>query len=133
MESQAWRPNWTGKHGWAAPNATPNPPRQASLFVRFSVRSRAMFVSKLAMLMSRSCVLLGFVVLAECVVMLGLMMMMRRGVVVSSRLMMMLTRWMLRHLNFLLLELDISPNPWRLLKVPPGWEKVGALRVERSF
>jgi hypothetical protein len=35
------------------------------LFVRFSVRSRGMFVSTLAMLMSRSCVLLGFVVLAE--------------------------------------------------------------------
>jgi hypothetical protein len=63
------------------------------------------------MLMSRSCVLLGFVVLAECVVMRGLMMMMMRcGVVVSGRLMMMLMRWMLRHLNFLLLELDISPN-----------------------
>jgi hypothetical protein len=44
-----------------------------------------MFVSKLAMLMSRSCVLLGVFVLAECVVMLGLMMMMRRGVVVGGR------------------------------------------------
>jgi hypothetical protein len=75
--------------------------------MRFSVGSRGMFVSKLAMLMSRSCVVLGFVVLAECVVMLGLMMMMRRGVVVSGRLMMMLTRWMLRrlcHLNFLVLN-----------------------------
>jgi hypothetical protein len=41
--------------------------------MRFSVGSRGMFVSKLAMLMSRSCVVLGFVVLAECVVMLGLM------------------------------------------------------------
>jgi hypothetical protein len=40
----------------------------------------------------------------------GLMMMMRCGVVVSGRLMMMLMRWMLRHLNFLLLELDIPPN-----------------------
>jgi hypothetical protein len=70
-----------------------------------------MFVSKLAMLMSRSCVLLGFVVLAECMVMLGLMMMMRRGVVVSGCLMMMLMRWMLRHLNFLFPELDIPPNP----------------------
>ena len=86
------------------PNASPGPPRQASLFVRFSVGSRGMFVSKFRMLMSRSCVLLGFVVLAESVVMLGLMMMMRRGVVVSGRLMMMLTRWMLRHLNFLLLN-----------------------------
>jgi hypothetical protein len=44
--------------------------------------------------------LLGFVVLPECVVMVGLMMMMRRGVMVSGRLMMMLMRWMLRHLNF---------------------------------
>jgi hypothetical protein len=59
------------------------------------------------MLVSRSCVLLGIFVLAERVVMLGLMMMMRRGVVVSGRLMMMLTRWMLRrlcHLNFLVLN-----------------------------
>jgi hypothetical protein len=72
-----------------------------------------MLVSKLAMLMRRSCVLLGFVVLAECVVMPGLVMMMRRGVVVSGRLMMMLTRWMLRHLNFLLLELDICSNALR--------------------
>jgi hypothetical protein len=46
-------------------------------------------------LMSRSCVLLGIFVLAERVVMLGLMMMMRRGVVVSGRQMMMLMRWML--------------------------------------
>jgi hypothetical protein len=68
-----------------------------------------MFVSKLAMLMSRSCVVLGFVVLAACMVMFGLMMMMGRRVVVSGRLMMMLTRWMLRHLNFLLLNW-ISPS-----------------------
>jgi hypothetical protein len=54
-----------------------------------------MFVSKFRMLLSRGCVLLGFVVLAESVVMLGLMMMMRRGVVVSGRQMMMLMRWML--------------------------------------
>jgi hypothetical protein len=44
-----------------------------------------MFLSELAMLPSRSCVLLGILVLAERVVMLGLMMMMRRRVVVSSR------------------------------------------------
>ena len=106
-----WRPNWIGKHGWAVPNASADLARQAPLFMRFSVGRRGMFVSKLTMLMSRSCVLLGFVMLAECVVMLGLMMMMRRGVVVSGRLMMMFTRWMLRHLNFLLLELDIPPNP----------------------
>ena len=42
-----------------------------------------MFVSEPAMLVSGSCVLLGIFVLAERVVMLGLMMMMRRGVVVS--------------------------------------------------
>jgi hypothetical protein len=57
-----------------------------------------MFVSKLTMLMSRSRVLLGFVMLAERVMMLGLMMMMRSGVVVSRCLMMMLTRQMLRGL-----------------------------------
>ena len=55
-----------------------------------------MFVSELAMPVSRSCVLLGIFVLAERVVMLGLVMMMRRGVVVSGRQMMMLMRWMLR-------------------------------------
>ena len=52
-----------------------------------------MFVSELAMFASRSCVLLGFFVLAESVVMLGLMMMMMRsGVVVTGRQVMMLTR-----------------------------------------
>jgi hypothetical protein len=56
-----------------------------SSFMRLSVGSRGMFVSKLAMLMSRGCVLLGIFVLAACVVMVGLMMMMRRGVVVSGR------------------------------------------------
>jgi hypothetical protein len=55
-----------------------------------------MFVSELAMFVSRSCVLLGIFVLAERVVMLGLVMMMGRGVVVSGRQMMMLMRWMLR-------------------------------------
>jgi len=43
-----------------------------------------MFVSKFAVFLSRSCVLLGFFVLAKRVVMLGLMMMMRGGVVVSG-------------------------------------------------
>ena len=57
----------------------------ASLFVRLSVGSRGMFVRELAMLVSRSGVLFGIFVLAERVVMLGLMMMMRRGVVVSGR------------------------------------------------
>jgi hypothetical protein len=60
-----------------------------------------MFVSDLAMFVSRSCVLLRFLVLAEGVVMLGLMMMMRSGVVVSVRQVVMLTRrmlWRLCHL-----------------------------------
>jgi hypothetical protein len=55
-----------------------------------------MFMSELAMFVSRSCVLLGFFVLADRVVMLGLMMMMRGGVVVSGGYVMMLTRRMLR-------------------------------------
>jgi hypothetical protein len=53
--------------------------------MRMSVGSRGMFVRELAMLVSRSGVLFGIFVLAEGVVMLGLMMMMRRGVVVSGR------------------------------------------------
>jgi hypothetical protein len=53
--------------------------------MRMSVGSRGMFVSEFAVLASRSCVLLSFFVLAERVVMLGLMMMVRGGVVVSGR------------------------------------------------
>ena len=53
--------------------------------MRMSVGSHGMFVCELAMLVSRSRVLFGIFVLAEGVVMLGLMMMMRRGVVVSGR------------------------------------------------
>lgn len=56
-----------------------------SLFMRLSVGSRGVFLRELAMLVSCCCVLLGIFVLAERVVMLGLMMMMRRGVVLSSR------------------------------------------------
>jgi hypothetical protein len=63
--------------------------------MRMSVGSRGMFVSKLAMFESRSCVLLGFFGLAERMVMLGLKMMMRGGLVVSGRQEMMLTRRML--------------------------------------
>jgi len=48
------------------------------------------------MFLSHSCVLLGFFVLSERVVMLGLMMMMRGGVVVGSRQVMVLPYWMLR-------------------------------------
>jgi hypothetical protein len=69
--------------------------RVASLFMRMSAGSRGMFVSKLAMSVSRSCVLLALFVLAERMVMLGLMVMMRGGVVVSSRQVMMLLHRML--------------------------------------
>ena len=48
------------------------------------------------MFVSRSCVLLGFFVLAERVMMLGLMMMVGGCVVVSGRELMMLTSRMLR-------------------------------------
>ena len=61
-----------------------------------SVGSRRVFVSKLAMFMGRRCVLLGFFMLTQRVVMLGLMMMMCSGVVVSGRHVMMLTSRMLR-------------------------------------
>jgi hypothetical protein len=44
-----------------------------------------MFVGKVAMFMSSSCVLLGFFVLAERMVMPSLMMMVRGGVMVSGR------------------------------------------------
>jgi hypothetical protein len=52
---------------------------------RLSVGGRGVFVRKVAMFMSRSCVLLGFFMLAERMVMLGLMMMMCGGVMVSGR------------------------------------------------
>jgi hypothetical protein len=45
-----------------------------------------MFLCELAMLVSGSCMLFGIFVLAERVVMLGLMMMMGRGVVMSGPL-----------------------------------------------
>ena len=53
--------------------------------MRLSVSSRGVFLCELAVLVSCSCVLLGIFVLAQRVVMLGLMMMMRRGVVLSCR------------------------------------------------
>jgi hypothetical protein len=49
------------------------------------------FVGELAMFMSCSRVLLGFFVLADRVMMLGLMVMVRGGVVMSGSLVMMLT------------------------------------------
>jgi hypothetical protein len=68
-----------------------------------TVGSRGMFVGKLAMFESRSCVLLRLFVLAEFVMMGRLMVMMCGSVVVSGRLMVMLTRRMLRclcHLRY---------------------------------
>jgi hypothetical protein len=60
-----------------------------------TVGSSGMFMGKLAMFESRSCVLLRLFVLAEIVMMGRLMVMMRGGVVVSGRMVVMLTRWML--------------------------------------
>ena len=60
-----------------------------------TVGGRGMFVGKLAMAESRSCVLLRLFVLAEFVMMGRLMVMMRGGVVVSGGQVMMLTRRML--------------------------------------
>lgn len=57
-----------------------------------------MFMSELAMLVSRGCVLLGLVVLTEIVVMGRLMMMVRRRVVMSGGVGMMLTRRTFRSL-----------------------------------
>jgi hypothetical protein len=54
-----------------------------------------MFVSEVAVFVSRNCVPLGFVMLAQRMVMLGLMMMMRGGVMVSGSQVMMLMRRML--------------------------------------
>ena len=66
--------------------------------MRMTVGSRGMFVGKLAMFESRSCVILRLFVLAEIVMMGRLMVMVRGSVVVSGRLMVMLTRWMLHYL-----------------------------------
>jgi hypothetical protein len=53
--------------------------------MRMSVGSSGVFVGKVAMFVSCSCVLLGFFVLAERMVMLGLNMMVRGGMVMSGR------------------------------------------------
>jgi hypothetical protein len=60
-----------------------------------SVGSSGMFVGKLTMFVSCSCVLLGFFVLAERMVMLGLNMMVRGSMVVNGGGEMMLTSLML--------------------------------------
>jgi hypothetical protein len=67
-----------------------------SSFVRMTVGGRGMFVGKLAMVESRSRVLLRLFVLALLVMMGRLMVMMRGGVVVSGGGVVMLTRRMLR-------------------------------------
>jgi hypothetical protein len=69
--------------------------------MRMSVGSGGVFVGKLAMFVSRSCVLLGLFVLAERMVMLGLNMVVRGSMVMTGRREMMLTRrmfWCLCHL-----------------------------------
>ena len=55
-----------------------------------------MLVRELAVFLSRGCMLLGVVVLAEIVMVGRLMVMMRSGVMVSGRLVVMLARRMLR-------------------------------------
>ena len=63
-----------------------------------------MFVSFLAVLVSRSRVMLGVLVFPARMMMLGLMMMMRGSVVIRGSVVMMLLRgmlWRLCHLEFL--------------------------------
>jgi hypothetical protein len=72
-----------------------------------SVGSSGVFVGKLTMFVSRSCVLLGFFMLAERMVMLGLNMVVRGRMVMSGRQEMMLTRrmfWCLCHHCLLLIR-----------------------------
>jgi hypothetical protein len=94
--------------------------RPSQSFMRVSVGSSGVFVGKLAMFVSRGCVLLGFFVLAERMVMLGLNMVVRGGVVMSGRREMMFPRRMLLclcHLYLLLSsrnELEKKANwPWQ--------------------
>jgi hypothetical protein len=85
-----------------------------------TVGSRGMFVGKLAMFESRSCVLLRLLVLADIVMMGRLMVMMRGSMVMSGSLMVMLTRWMLRclcHLPYSSLSVNnrlFPPNDGRM-------------------
>lgn len=53
--------------------------------MRMTVGSSGVFVCKLAMFVSCSCVLLGFFVLAERMMVLGLNMVVRGGMVMSGR------------------------------------------------
>jgi hypothetical protein len=59
------------------------------------VSGGAVLVRLLAVFVCRGCVLLGFVMLAEIVMMGRLMVMMRRGVMVTGRLMVMFASRML--------------------------------------
>ncbi len=65
-------------------------------FMRMTVGSRGMSLGKLAMFVSRGCVLLCVFVLADIVKMGRLKVMMRGGLMVSGGLMVRLTRRMLR-------------------------------------
>ena len=69
-------------------------------FVRMLVGGLCMFGGELAMLMRSGGMLLGVFMLADCMMVSGLMAMMRGGVMVSGRLMMMLGRWMLGPCHF---------------------------------
>jgi hypothetical protein len=77
------------------------------------VGSCRVFMTELAMFLSRGCVLLGVVMLAEIVMMGRLMMMMGGGVMVSGRLVMRLTCQMLRWLcHFLVSFLRVAVGSW---------------------
>lgn len=71
------------------------PPPPASLFVRVTVGGLRVFVAMPAVLVSRSRMFLGTVVVADIMMMRRLEVMMCRGLMVNSRLKMVLTRWML--------------------------------------
>ena len=69
-----------------------------------AVRGRRMLVAVFAMLVRRSCVVLGLLVIAMGVVMRRLEMMVSGGIVMSGRLVMMLVcRMLVRHVAFLLI------------------------------
>ena len=86
------------------------------------MRGGGVLVGLLAVLVSRRRVLLGLFVLADCVMVLGLMMVVRRRAVMRGRLMVMLTGRMfgrLSHCDEYLLECDRSGGPLGLLCVGP--------------
>jgi len=82
-----------------------------------SVCGRAVFVSLFAMFARRSCVLLGFFLLAHRMVLLGLMMMMGGSVVVRGGEVMVLSRrMMLRFMRHWTCLLGISQREPTFLK-----------------